>query len=111
MLFAEFLAADQDSGGTVDNTGRVACVVNVIDPFQMRVFHHRNFVDGVKSREECVAPAETAHRSITPGHIAYVAQAVGRKLKWDPAKEEVVGDAEAQKKLMALPYRAPWKLS
>ncbi|NOY00194.1 MAG: Gfo/Idh/MocA family oxidoreductase [Verrucomicrobia bacterium] len=73
--------------------------------------HHRNFIDGVKNRTECVAPAETAHRSITPGHIAYVSQALGRKLKWDPAKEEIVGDAEAQKKLMALPYRAPWKLS
>lgn len=72
--------------------------------------HHRNFVDGVKSRKECVAPAETAHRSIAPGHIAYVAQAVGRKLKWNPAKEEIIGDEEAQKKLMALPYRAPWKL-
>ena len=73
--------------------------------------HHRNFVDGVKERKECVAPAETAHRSITPGHIAYVAQAVGRKLKWDPAKETIIDDKEAQKKLMALPYRAPWKLS
>lgn len=73
--------------------------------------HHRNFVDGVKERKECVAPAETAHRSITPGHIAYVAKAVGRKLKWDPVKETIIDDAEAQKKLMELPYRAPWKLS
>lgn len=40
--------------------------------------YHRNFIDGVKTRTECVAPAETARRSITPGHIAYVSQALGR---------------------------------
>ncbi|NNE94326.1 MAG: Gfo/Idh/MocA family oxidoreductase [Verrucomicrobiales bacterium] len=73
--------------------------------------HHRNFIDGCKERKECVAPAETAHRSITPGHIAYVSHAMGdKKLHWDAAKEEIVGDAEAQKALMAVPYRKPWDL-
>lgn len=73
--------------------------------------HHRNFLDGVKSRKPCVCPAETGHRSITPGHLAYVANDLGRKVKWDAAKEEIVGDADAQAKLMAVPYRAPWKLA
>ncbi|MCB1233504.1 MAG: Gfo/Idh/MocA family oxidoreductase [Verrucomicrobiae bacterium] len=73
--------------------------------------HHRNFLDGVKTRTPCICPAETGHRSITPGHLAYVANDLKREtLKWDAAKEEIVGDAEAQAKLMALPYRAPWKL-
>ena len=72
--------------------------------------HHRDFLEGVKSRKECVAPAETAHRSITPGHLGYVANAVGRKLKWDAAKEQIVGDDEAQELLRAIDYRQPWKL-
>ncbi len=72
--------------------------------------HHLNFLEGVKSRKTCVAPAETAHRSITPGHLAYVSQELGKKIQWDPAKEQIVGDEEAQKILMATPYRAPWKL-
>ncbi len=72
--------------------------------------HHRNFIDGIKSRTPCICPAETGHRSITPGHLAYVSNDLGRKVKWDPAKEEIIGDPEAQEKLMALPYRAPWKL-
>ena len=73
--------------------------------------HHRNFLDGVKSREACICPAETGHRSITPGHLGWLSQDLGgRKLTWDAAKEVIVGDDEAQKKLMALPYRAPWKL-
>jgi predicted dehydrogenase len=72
--------------------------------------HRRNFIDGVKSRKPCVCPAETSHRSITPGHLGLVAEAVGRKLKWDPKTETIVGDAEADKLLKAVPYRAPWKL-
>lgn len=72
--------------------------------------HQRNFIDCVHSREECIAPAENGHRSITPGHIAYVSQALGRKIKWDPEKEQVVGDDSAQEKLMALPYRGDWSI-
>jgi hypothetical protein len=33
----------------------------------------------------------------------------GKKLKWDAAKEEIVGDAEAAQ-WVHKPYRAPWKL-
>ncbi len=72
--------------------------------------HHRNFVDGIRTRKECIAPAETAHRSITPGHLAYVSLQLGRPLKWDPAKEEVIGDASADKLLKDVPYRDQWSL-
>ncbi|MCB1233505.1 MAG: Gfo/Idh/MocA family oxidoreductase [Verrucomicrobiae bacterium] len=70
--------------------------------------HHRNFLDGIKTRKPCVAPAETAHRSITPGHLGFVANATGRKLKWDAARETIVGDDAAQEMLMAMPYREGW---
>ena len=33
---------------------------------------------------------------------------LGRALTWDPAKHEVVGDAEANA-LLRRPYRAPWQ--
>jgi predicted dehydrogenase len=72
--------------------------------------HVRNFVDGVKSRKECVAPVENAHRVITPGHLAYVSQALGKPLNWDSKTETIVGDAEAQRRLMAVTYRSPWSL-
>ena len=72
--------------------------------------HHQNFIDCVKSRKECVAPAETAHRSVTPGHLAYIAHAVGRKLRWDAKREKIIGDAAADK-LLKVEYRKPWKLS
>jgi len=72
--------------------------------------HAANFIDGVLTRQECVAPAEIAHRSVTPGHLAYVSNQVGRALSWDSARGEIVNDVDAQKLLTALPYRDPWRL-
>jgi predicted dehydrogenase len=72
--------------------------------------HQRNFIDSVKSREETITPAETAHRSITPGHLAYLSHAAGAAIQWDPKEEKIVGNDEAQAKLMSLPYRGDWKL-
>ena len=71
--------------------------------------HHRNFLDCVKSRKPTVTPVETAHRSATPGHLALIAFLVNRPIKWDPVKEEIVGDPEAAK-LLGREYRGPWKL-
>ncbi len=72
--------------------------------------HARNFLDCVKSRKECIAPAETGHRSITPGHLGYISNDLGRALKWDAKREEIIDDKEAQKKLMAMSHRKPWEL-
>jgi predicted dehydrogenase len=71
--------------------------------------HQRQFLDCVKSREKTLTPVEVAHRSQTPGHLGYIASVVGRTLKWDAEKQEIIGDAEASK-LMSRPMRAPWRL-
>jgi hypothetical protein len=63
----------------------------------------------VKSRQPCVAPAETAHRSITPGHLGYVSDALGRPIEWDPVNERVIDDDEADTLLKTVIYREPWK--
>lgn len=91
-----------------------AWLADDFNPGSVKVYksdnHYQNFIDGVRTRTECVAPAENAHRSITAGHLSFVAHELGKKIKWDPAKEEIIGDADAQKLLMELPYRAPWEL-
>jgi len=69
----------------------------------------RNFLDCVKSRKPCYAPAEVGHRTITIAHIGHIAIRLGRKLKWDPDKERFVGDDEANK-MLSRPMRAPWTL-
>ncbi|MGV3721915.1 MAG: Gfo/Idh/MocA family protein [Actinomycetota bacterium] len=73
--------------------------------------HFRNFIDCVISRKETAAPVETAHRSITICHLGNIAMRLGREsLKWDPEKERILGDPEAEK-LLSREYRAPWKLN
>ena len=85
------------------------------DPGSIKVYqspgHTRNFLDSVKSRKPCVAPPETAHRSITPGHLGYVANAVRRPVRWDAKSERIVDDDEAERLLKDVTYRSPWKLS
>jgi len=71
--------------------------------------HHRNFIDCVKSRKETIAPAETAHRSISVGLLGEIAMLTGRKLYWNPETEQFIRDDDANRYLMR-PYRAPWYL-
>jgi predicted dehydrogenase len=71
--------------------------------------HQQEFVECVKSRERTLTPVEVAHRSQSPGHLGYIASVTGRTLKWDPAKQEILGDSEASE-LLSRPIRAPWKV-
>ena len=71
--------------------------------------HYREFLDSIKSRKRTLTPVEIAHRSQTPGHLGYIASVVGRKLKWDAAKQEIVGDAEATR-LMQPASRGEWSI-
>jgi predicted dehydrogenase len=71
--------------------------------------HQRNFLDSVKSRKPTVTPVATAHRAAVPGHLSLIALTLNRTLKWDPVKEEILGDAEASK-LLGRTYRGDWKL-
>jgi predicted dehydrogenase len=71
--------------------------------------HRKNFIDGVKTRKPCICPQEVSFRSIIPGFLGYVSQALGRKVKWDPKALKFVDDPEAQK-LLEFKYREPWKI-
>ncbi|MCX6915896.1 MAG: hypothetical protein NT167_23100 [Verrucomicrobia bacterium] len=72
--------------------------------------HMQNFIDCVKSRQPTITPVETAHHSAIPGHLGLISMIVGRKIKWDVAKEVILDDPEASK-LLSRPYREPWKLA
>jgi predicted dehydrogenase len=63
--------------------------------------HFANFIDCVRSRkkEELSAPIEEGHISCTLVHLANVSYRLGRTLNFDPVKEEVINDAEANKML------------
>jgi predicted dehydrogenase len=72
--------------------------------------HAGNFLENVRSRGECIAPAEIGHRSITPGHLGYVSHALQKSLQWDAVNEVVRSDAKADALLKNIQYRAPWQV-
>ena len=73
--------------------------------------HMKNFFDCVKSRETPVATAEIGHRSLTPCQLTVISMRLGgRKLQWDPEKEQIVGDEEARA-MQAREQRKPYTIS
>jgi predicted dehydrogenase len=68
-----------------------------------------SFEEAVKTRRKTGGSAEPAHRAAAILHLANVAIRVGRKIKYDPVKEQVIGDEEANL-LVYQPMRAPWHL-
>jgi len=69
----------------------------------------RTFVEAVKTRNKSANPAGPSHRSATILHLANIAIRTGRKIRYDPVKEEILGDEEANR-LVYQPMRAPWRL-
>ena len=73
--------------------------------------HRANFLECVKSRKPTICPSETGHRSITPGHLGLLSEALGgRVIHWDPKAEKIIGDDEADKRLKTFKPRAPWEI-
>jgi predicted dehydrogenase len=69
--------------------------------------HVRNFVDCVRSRAQPASDLASSHRTSISCHLANIAMRVGRVLRWDGAKQDVVDDAEASR-LLTKEYRSPW---
>ena len=72
-------------------------------------FHMENWLDCVRSRQTPIADVEIGHRSISVAHLANITRKLNRKLAWDPAKEQFVGDAEANT-YVSRPRRAGYEL-
>jgi predicted dehydrogenase len=71
--------------------------------------HWQNFVDCVRSGEQAIAPIEPAYRAISVGLLGEIAMTTGQTIRWDPEKEEIIGNPHASR-LLARPYRKPWTL-
>jgi len=59
--------------------------------------HMGNFFDCIETRKTPISSIEDSHRTVSTCHLANISMRLGRPLKWDPAKEQFVGDAEADK--------------
>lgn len=71
--------------------------------------HYRNFLDCVKTRQRPICDVSVGAHSVMICHLGNIAYWVKRPLKWDPEKEEFIGDAEANR-WIDRPKRAPWTL-
>lgn len=74
------------------------------------VEHTRNFVDAVKNKTRAICDIQTAVRSDTLSQLAIIAVKTGRKLRWDPAAERIIGDDGAGAMLQPRAIRGDWKL-
>jgi predicted dehydrogenase len=59
--------------------------------------HMRNFFECVADRTQPISDVYTHHRAMTTCHLANISIRLGKKLNWDAEKEEITGDAEANK--------------
>lgn len=72
-----------------ERTGKLDAIVN----------HIGNFFDCLRSRAQPLSNVDDSHRSVTTCHLGNISIRLGRPLQWNPAKEEFVNDAEANKLL------------
>jgi predicted dehydrogenase len=69
--------------------------------------HHLDWLTSIRTRQQPVAPAEDGHRSCSACLVMHIGMKLEKPLKWDPAREQFVGNAEANA-MLARPQRAPY---
>jgi predicted dehydrogenase len=72
--------------------------------------HVRNFLDAIKSRRPAICPIEDSVQADILCHLSDIATRVNRPLKWDPQREQFVGDADANQRLKLRPQRARYAI-
>jgi len=71
--------------------------------------HHTDFFNCIRSRQRPISDVEIGHRSATVCHLNVIAAQVRRAIRWDPVKEEIIGDPLAAR-LLDRPRRAGYVL-
>jgi hypothetical protein len=72
--------------------------------------HHENFFECIRTRARPIADVELGHRTTTVCNLGQIAITLGRKLRWDPVKEEFLDDDMANR-LRGRALRSPWALT
>jgi myo-inositol 2-dehydrogenase/D-chiro-inositol 1-dehydrogenase len=71
--------------------------------------HMANFFNCIKDRKEPISDVYSHHRAMTSCHLCNIAMKLKRKLKWDPVKEDFLGDSEASA-MRARKQRKPYTI-
>ena len=70
-------------------------------------YQMKDFLAAIASRGKPVADIQEGYISTSSCILANLAMELGRTLAWDPGKQRVIGDDEANR-LLRRPYRKPW---
>lgn len=57
--------------------------------------HTANFIEGMRARKQPISDVWTHNRMLEICHLSNIAMRLGRELKWDAEKREIVGDSQA----------------
>ena len=57
--------------------------------------HTANFIEGMKARKQPISDVWSHNRMLEICHLSNIAMRLGRELKWDPVKREIIGDTQA----------------
>ena len=57
--------------------------------------HSANFIEAMQSRQQPISDVWSHNRMLEICHLSNIAMRLGRELAWDPAKREIIGDAQA----------------
>jgi predicted dehydrogenase len=71
--------------------------------------HKQDWVNCIRNRKRPICDVAIGASTVTVCHLGNIAHWLGRPIKWDPAKQEIIGDTEASRWLDR-PKRAPWRL-
>ncbi|MFW6125337.1 MAG: Gfo/Idh/MocA family protein, partial [Pirellulales bacterium] len=71
--------------------------------------HMQDFFDAVHGKKENVSDVFTHHRTMTACHLCNIGLLLKRKLRWDPKKEDFLGD-EVASALRSRPQRKPYQI-
>src|SRR5579875_562949 len=71
-------------------------------------YHMKNFLSAIDARSKPVSTIEEGYISTASCILANRSMKIGRSIKWDAEAQRVIGDEEANR-LLARPYRAPWR--
>ena len=87
---------------------------SVIGPNEYHVYtsddQHGNWLDCIVSRKAPVATAEVGHRACSTCLLHWIAMKVQHPIRWDPVKEEIVGDDIAAA-LLSRHQRHPYQIA
>ncbi len=71
--------------------------------------HMADYIECVRSRRRTVAPVEAAVLSDSITQLSMIALWTGRRIRWDPRREVILGDPGASQ-LLTRALRSPWHL-